>query len=216
MEFKYKIIEHLGKLSTTEKGWSKELNLISWNEREPKYDIREWDATHEKMGKGITLTKDELDNLINVYKGEFNNNLKKFTIGEHEFEFIGNPKIKAKNNEFERIANLGDLFEILLRLFKDEFIEGVEVTKLIQISKVVSMLVFDLFGGEILSSNNRLDYHYNKINGEYVDMLSNMLNKREEDIDYGDSRKVEREILNYEGELVNAYKLLTDRIYIEE
>jgi hypothetical protein len=62
-EIKYEIVEKITVLSTTEKGWSKELNLISWNEREPKYDIRDWSEDHEKMGKGITLTKDELQNL---------------------------------------------------------------------------------------------------------------------------------------------------------
>jgi hypothetical protein len=41
-------------------GWAKELNLIRWNEREPKYDIREWSPDGEKMGKGVTLTKEEL------------------------------------------------------------------------------------------------------------------------------------------------------------
>lgn len=62
-EIKYEILEKIAVLSTTEKGWSKEVNLISWNEREPKYDIRDWSEDHEKMGKGITLTKDELQNL---------------------------------------------------------------------------------------------------------------------------------------------------------
>jgi len=59
-ELKFEIVESLVVLSESSKGWTKELNLISWNDREPKYDIREWDATHEKMGKGITLSADEL------------------------------------------------------------------------------------------------------------------------------------------------------------
>lgn len=59
-DIKYEIVEKIAVLSTTEKGWSKELNLISWNEREPKYDLRDWNENHDKMGKGITLTKDEL------------------------------------------------------------------------------------------------------------------------------------------------------------
>jgi len=45
------------------KGWSKELNLISWNDREPKYDIRDWAPKHEKMGKGVTLSVEELKKL---------------------------------------------------------------------------------------------------------------------------------------------------------
>lgn len=59
-EIKYEIKETLGALSENNKGWSKELNLISWNDREPKYDIRDWAPEHEKMGKGVTLTKEEL------------------------------------------------------------------------------------------------------------------------------------------------------------
>ena len=59
-EIKFEIIENIGILAESTKGWSKELNLISWNDREPKYDLREWDPEHKKMGKGITLTKEEL------------------------------------------------------------------------------------------------------------------------------------------------------------
>ena len=55
-----KIINTVGTLSETKKGWKKELNIISWSQRDPKYDIREWSPDHEKMGKGSTLTFDEL------------------------------------------------------------------------------------------------------------------------------------------------------------
>ena len=65
-EIKFKIVEKIAVLSTTEKGWSKELNLVSWNEREPKYDLRDWNENHEKMGKGVTLTKEELEKLKNA------------------------------------------------------------------------------------------------------------------------------------------------------
>ena len=58
-EIKYEIIEKLGILSESTKGWTKELNLISWNGGTPKYDIRDWSPDHEKMGKGITLTDEE-------------------------------------------------------------------------------------------------------------------------------------------------------------
>ncbi|MCR5475593.1 MAG: YdbC family protein [Lachnospiraceae bacterium] len=60
-EFDYNIVEELGILSTSTKGWTKELNLISWNGREPKYDIRDWAPNHEKMGKGVSLTKEEAE-----------------------------------------------------------------------------------------------------------------------------------------------------------
>ena len=59
-EIKYEIIKTIGVLSTSAKGWTKELNLVSWNEREPKYDLRDWAPEHEKMGKGVTLTKEDL------------------------------------------------------------------------------------------------------------------------------------------------------------
>ncbi len=57
---KYEIVETLGLVSENAKGWSKQLNLISWNERAPKYDIRDWSPENEKMGKGVTLSKEEL------------------------------------------------------------------------------------------------------------------------------------------------------------
>lgn len=62
-DVKYEIIEKLGILSESTKGWTKELNLISWNGGTPKYDIRDWSPNHEKMGKGITLTDEEAKKL---------------------------------------------------------------------------------------------------------------------------------------------------------
>jgi len=65
-EIKFEIKETLGVISESTKGWSKELNLVSWNDKEPKYDLREWDPAHEKMGKGMTLSKDELAKLRDI------------------------------------------------------------------------------------------------------------------------------------------------------
>ena len=59
-ELKYEITEHIGDLGENARGWSKEVNLIGWNEREPKYDIRDWSPDHSRMGKGVTLTADEM------------------------------------------------------------------------------------------------------------------------------------------------------------
>lgn len=59
-DIKFEIKEKVGVLSEGSKGWEKQLNLISWNDKEPKYDIRDWAPEHSKMGKGVTLTKDEL------------------------------------------------------------------------------------------------------------------------------------------------------------
>ena len=58
-ELKYEIVRNIGVLSENAKGWTKELNLVSWNDREPKYGIREWSPEHDKMGKGVTLSEDE-------------------------------------------------------------------------------------------------------------------------------------------------------------
>ena len=58
-DIKYEITKRIGVLSESAKGWTKELNLVSWNDREPKYDIREWAPGHEKMGKGVTLSDEE-------------------------------------------------------------------------------------------------------------------------------------------------------------
>lgn len=65
-EIKYEIKETIGALSESSKGWNKELNLISWNDKEAKYDIRDWSPEHEKMGKGVTLTAEELKKLRDV------------------------------------------------------------------------------------------------------------------------------------------------------
>lgn len=59
-DIKYEIEKELGYISESAKGWRKELNLISWNGKEAKYDLRDWSSEHEKMGKGVTLTNDEL------------------------------------------------------------------------------------------------------------------------------------------------------------
>jgi hypothetical protein len=57
---KFEITETIAALSESTRGWRKELNLVSWNEREAKYDIRDWAPEHAKMGKGITLSREEL------------------------------------------------------------------------------------------------------------------------------------------------------------
>lgn len=62
-DIKYEIKEEVGFISESSKGWTKELNLVSWNGKEAKYDLRDWAPEHEKMGKGITLSIDELRKL---------------------------------------------------------------------------------------------------------------------------------------------------------
>ena len=65
-EITFAIKKHLLVLSTGMKGWTKEVNVVSWNNRKPKLDIREWDENHEKMGKGITLYREEILELKNL------------------------------------------------------------------------------------------------------------------------------------------------------
>lgn len=69
-EIKFEIKEQIGVLAEKSGGWKKELNLVSWNDKEPKYDIRDWDEDHEKCGKGITLTQEELSKLCDLYMEE--------------------------------------------------------------------------------------------------------------------------------------------------
>ncbi|MCI9364170.1 MAG: hypothetical protein HFG17_07940 [Oscillospiraceae bacterium] len=66
-ELKYEITQEIAVLSENAKGWTKELNMVSWNDREPKFDIREWAPDHARMGKGITLTPEEMEVLVNGY-----------------------------------------------------------------------------------------------------------------------------------------------------
>jgi len=64
----FDIVKSYGVISEEKGGWRKELNLVSWNGRTPKLDIRDWSPDHEKMGKGITLTKEEAGKLAELLK----------------------------------------------------------------------------------------------------------------------------------------------------
>lgn len=66
-EIKYEIVQELCVLSENARGWTKELNLVSWNDREPKFDIREWAPDHARMGKGVTLSDEEMKALVEAY-----------------------------------------------------------------------------------------------------------------------------------------------------
>lgn len=65
-DFSFSIEKHIGVISQGKGGWQVELNLVSWSGREPKYDIRSWSPDHQKMGKGITMTRDELKSLAQI------------------------------------------------------------------------------------------------------------------------------------------------------
>lgn len=65
-ELKFEIIKNIGVLSESKNGWVKEVNLVSWNGGEPKYDIRSWNSDHTRMGKGVTLSAEEFSRLKNM------------------------------------------------------------------------------------------------------------------------------------------------------
>lgn len=67
-DVKFEIINHIGCLSESSSGWRKELNLISWNGRDPKYDIRDWSPEHKTMGKGVTLSDEEVEKMYFLIK----------------------------------------------------------------------------------------------------------------------------------------------------
>lgn len=69
-EINYKIIRKIAVVKEESGGWATELNEISWNGAEPKYDIRRWNSDHTKMGKGITLTKEEAAKLFQALQEE--------------------------------------------------------------------------------------------------------------------------------------------------
>ena len=69
-ELKFEIINQIGVISTSASGWNVELNRVSWNGNEPKYDVRTWSPDHTKMGKGITLSEDEVISLCELLKRE--------------------------------------------------------------------------------------------------------------------------------------------------
>ncbi|MBQ8171655.1 MAG: hypothetical protein IJZ95_06690 [Oscillospiraceae bacterium] len=66
-EIKYEITKELGVISENAKGWTKELNMVSWNDHEPKYDIRDWSPDHTRMSKGVSLTEEEMQQLVELF-----------------------------------------------------------------------------------------------------------------------------------------------------
>ena len=68
-EFTFEIVDNLGVISTYPTGWTKELNLVSWNGGVPKYDIRDWNPDHTAMSRGITLHEKEIQSLVDYFSG---------------------------------------------------------------------------------------------------------------------------------------------------
>ncbi|MDR2400054.1 MAG: hypothetical protein LBD73_00205 [Deferribacteraceae bacterium] len=70
-EITFKITKKIAVLSVSSRGWSKELNLVEWNGRAAKLDIREWSPDHDKMGKGVTVSYEEAKILLEALKELF-------------------------------------------------------------------------------------------------------------------------------------------------
>lgn len=69
-DIQYEIVKEIAVLSQNDSGYTKEINLISWNGNEPKYDIRSFSPNREKCRKGITLTESEVKNLLAALQTE--------------------------------------------------------------------------------------------------------------------------------------------------
>lgn len=68
-DFSFQITEQIGVLSTSKTGWNLELNKVSWGGRPPKFDLRSWSPDHAKMGKGVTLSDEEVKALGKIIEG---------------------------------------------------------------------------------------------------------------------------------------------------
>lgn len=69
-QYNFEIIKHIGVIDSYPSGWTKEVNLVSWNDNDAKYDIREWSPEHDKMSRGLTLTKEEVIKLMDILSNE--------------------------------------------------------------------------------------------------------------------------------------------------
>lgn len=70
-DFTFEIIRHIGVLDKFDNDWTKELNIVSWNNAKPKYDIRDWSPDHASMGRGVTLTDWQMQKLVELIKEEY-------------------------------------------------------------------------------------------------------------------------------------------------
>ena len=67
-DIKFEIVENIGVLSEKDNGWRKEVNKVSWNDKPAKFDIRDWNDAHDRMGKGVTLSDEEFEKLKELVK----------------------------------------------------------------------------------------------------------------------------------------------------
>ena len=67
-EVTFEIVEEIGVIATHSTGWKKELNLVSWNGGQAKYDIRDWDPGHSRMSRGVTLKEQEMRQIVELLR----------------------------------------------------------------------------------------------------------------------------------------------------
>ena len=70
-QVRFNLLEHIGVLSRKDSGWTREVNIVSWNGAPAKLDIREWNPEHERMSKGITLFEEEAETLTRLLMSKF-------------------------------------------------------------------------------------------------------------------------------------------------
>ena len=80
----FEIIEEIGIISTIDTGWAKELNLVRWNGGVAKYDIRDWDPSHTRMSRGITLKEEEMRRILELMRKRRSNIRSRRRTGDSE------------------------------------------------------------------------------------------------------------------------------------
>ena len=97
-EVRFEIVEHIGVLTTHATGWNKELNIVSWNGGQQKYDIRDWNPEHTVMSRGITLSEKEMRQIFDLMKRRRMNHREGQSQGDEE-KPVAPPKKKEKEPE---------------------------------------------------------------------------------------------------------------------
>lgn len=93
----FNITQRLGVLGTSQSGWTKEVNLVEWNGKPAKLDIREWDPEHDHMSRGVTLRRTETLMLLEILTHHFGRELTQSKQEEPE-------ECSAEPGEFDDIS----------------------------------------------------------------------------------------------------------------
>ena len=113
-DFTYEIKKTLASVKSDSDGWNLELNLISWSGRKPSYDLRKWNDNHEKMGKGVAMSEDEVvllfykaKDILKEITGEDVEEVKE----EVKLDFVDGDKVE---NEVENTAYNESVEEVIV------------------------------------------------------------------------------------------------------